>query len=182
VEKVSLSRTFLALFLLASFVLATTGLAHAQSSNPFQKDQSKLIQQLNDQKKQPAAPVASEPTAPTTATQEQPRSPLPFDVSPELLRQLQTVEEPDYSNHFTNMNVVAVNGLHALIRSNDYFYYIKDGGSFTHNGLRFFVEIRDGNVHVLSPLGSEIYVGSVGSGPKAPELETAAEDNGKTTK
>lgn len=169
-----------ALMIYASSTLAANSNSqqqYAPTVNPFQKDSSKLLQELNEQKKQQYNQPADGTTPPTQPTATQ--GSLPFDVSPELLRQLQPTQEPDYTTHFTNMSVIAINGMQALMRSNDYYYYVKDGGSFTHDGLRFFVEINDNDVHVLSPLGTEIYVGSVGSGPKVPDVEKEEENQKK---
>lgn len=169
---------YFVVWFLCSFLLASP--VHAQATNPFVREQSSLLQQLKQQQvdaeleKEMAAEKAADTSKPAGATTAAPA----FNVTPEMLQMVQPQgEELDYSNIFLDMNVVAISGKKALLNSTDYFYYIKDGGSFTHQGQQFFVEVEDGSVTVLSAQGTRVYVGSVGSGLKIEETIEASTSN-----
>lgn len=140
--------------------------AFAQITNPFQKENSKLYRQLEEKEAAPQRQSNDSESLETPGTTPPPgrTGNLPFDVSPQLLRQLQPQEEKDYGNIFASLAIVGIKGENALIKNNEHYYFVKDGDSFTHEGNILYTEVSDQLVRILSPLGTEIYVGSVGSG------------------
>lgn len=164
----SLLARVLLLMAMVAISLLTLMVQSSAQVNPFAPDRGSGLGIVSPMP--PATPVnavAQTATSPLTAqpaAATAPQSNMPFDVSPEVLRQLQLSDDKEQADAFNELSIIAMTPQMALLKSNDQYLQVRHGGLFSFNGRRYLVDIRDQQIRIIGVNGSEVYTGFLGTG------------------